>query len=109
MDVCSSFRLWHAGFQHRSTARWFTVLPPRPQTVFTRRSPATHLSYWVRPHTSRTKLPIVFVHGIGIGVYPYVDFLRDVVKTAGADVGIIFIEVLVGSLTPDLLQKEDVI
>lgn len=53
----------------------------------------TNLPYWYRPHRSRTKLPIVFIHGIGIGLLPYVPFLREL-ALQDPDVGIIAIEVL---------------
>lgn len=59
-----------------------------------------HLTYWHRPHTSRTRLPVVFIHGIGIGLYPYVNFLRDLNEHAGegqdedGQIGILAIEVM---------------
>jgi pimeloyl-ACP methyl ester carboxylesterase len=82
--------------------RFFKVFPFRPLTLFTtKRSPVTHLSYWHRKHTSKTKLPILFVHGIGIGLFTYVDFLADLksatgIEDSGVDdqVGIIAIEIL---------------
>ncbi len=50
----------------------------RPLTLFpTSCSPAKRLTYWYRPHTSRTRRPVVFIHGIGIGLYPYVNFLAE--------------------------------
>ncbi|PVH71198.1 hypothetical protein DL98DRAFT_553763 [Cadophora sp. DSE1049] len=33
--------------------------------------------YLHRPHTSKTKLPILFIHSIGIRLYPYVNFLAE--------------------------------
>jgi len=53
----------------------------------------TNIPYWYRPHRSRTKLPIVFIHGIGIGLLPYIPFLREL-ALQDPDVGIIAIEVL---------------
>lgn len=57
--------------------------------------------YWHRPHTSTTKLPILFIHGIGIGYYPYTNFLNELNSTAGVEssdpndqVGIIAIEIM---------------
>lgn len=60
------------------------------------RSPAEMLTYWHRPHTSKTKLPILFLHGIGIGLYPYVNFLAELnendLDVEDGEVGIIAVE-----------------
>jgi len=53
----------------------------------------TNIPYWYRPHRSRTKLPIVFIHGIGIGLLPYIPFLREL-AAQDPDVGILAIETL---------------
>ena len=113
-------RLQYYGFHFHRTAlsRFFTLFPLRPVTFLSRHhSPVKHTTYWHRPHTSRTKLPIVFIHGIGIGLYPYVDFLRDLnsasgVENGGVDdqVGIIAIEIMPVSfrITHQALGKEEV-
>jgi len=62
-------------------------------------SPSKTLTYWHRAHTSRTKLPILFIHGIGIGLYPYVKFLGELNASTthhtekDGDVGIIALEI----------------
>jgi pimeloyl-ACP methyl ester carboxylesterase len=95
--------LYHGfGFHRVALGRFFKVFPFRPLTLFTtKRSPVTHLPYWHRKHTSKTKLPILFIHGIGIGLLTYADFLADLNSTAGIEgggvddeVGIIAIEIL---------------
>ena len=53
----------------------------------------TNLPYWYRPHRSSSKLPIVFIHGIGIGLLPYIPFLREL-AAQDPDVGILAIEIL---------------
>ena len=53
----------------------------------------TNIPYWYRPHRSCTKLPILFIHGIGIGLLPYIPFLRELVAQ-DPDVGILAIEIL---------------
>jgi pimeloyl-ACP methyl ester carboxylesterase len=75
-------------------------------------SPVKHLTYWHRPHTSKTRLPILFIHGIGIGLYPYTDFLREL-NTGGdtgrdGDVGIIALEIMPVSsrITHSALEKD---
>jgi pimeloyl-ACP methyl ester carboxylesterase len=112
--------LQYFGFHFHRTAliRFFTLFPLRPIALFSRqRSPVRHLTYWHSPHTSRTKLPIVFIHGIGIGLYPYVDFLKELnsasgIESGGIDdqVGIIAIEVMPVSfrITHQALDKEEI-
>ena len=104
------------GFQYYRTALRLIPIafPFRPLTLFTRnRSPVSQLSYWYRPHSSRSKLPIVFLHGIGIGLLPYRHFLAALNegKNAGddEDVGIIAVELLPISfrITHASLQKEE--
>ena len=87
------FHFYSASFKHA-----FSVLPLRPFTLFgNKRSSSSGLTYWHRPHTSSNKLPVLFLHGIGIGLYPYVNFLTDL-RTQSDDtddqVGIIAVEIL---------------
>ncbi|KAF1850070.1 uncharacterized protein K460DRAFT_270142 [Cucurbitaria berberidis CBS 394.84] len=76
------------------------MFPPRPATLFTHHiSSAPDISYWYRPHTSKTRLPILFIHGIGIGLYPYVPWLGEINKhdpdaAQDGEVGIIAIELM---------------
>ncbi|RPB02856.1 hypothetical protein L873DRAFT_1672183 [Choiromyces venosus 120613-1] len=93
VDLSTCVRLrWHS-FRHFTPGAWFRVLPPRPHTLFSARSPARHISYWQRPHTHPTKLPIVFIHGIGIGLYPYIPFLNDL-ASLDPTVGILVLELM---------------
>jgi pimeloyl-ACP methyl ester carboxylesterase len=104
VDFLTYMKLIFHGFHFHRTplSRFFTLFPPRPQTLFTtHKSPAKHTTYWHRPHTSTTKLPIVFIHGIGIGLYPYANFLDELNSTSGVEssdpdeqVGIIAIEIM---------------
>lgn len=62
-----------------------------------RASPASSMSYWIQPHTSRTRKPIVFIHGVGIGLWPYIKFLREInaaYHTDDGQIGIIAIELM---------------
>ena len=95
--------LLHGFHFHRlRLIRFFTLFPFRPQTLLSKhRSPAKHTTYWHRPHTSTTKLPVVFIHGIGIGLYPYTSFLSELNSKSGIEsgepsdqVGIIAIELM---------------
>jgi pimeloyl-ACP methyl ester carboxylesterase len=110
---------------YRLPPRWHpTAFPLRPQNLFTSRiSPARQLSYWWRPHTSKTRHPIVFLHGIGIGLYPYLEFLSRINNPAEASlskheknnyqddgqIGVLMIEILPISfrMTAPALRKEE--
>jgi len=102
---------------YSTPATSLAVFPPRPLALMTAtaRSPAKSVSYWLRPHTSKTRLPVVFLHGIGVGLHPYIDFLHELDGALnskyGQDdkVGILSIEVLQISsrLTHAILTRDD--
>lgn len=104
VDFLTYMRLLFHGFHFHRTklSRFLYLFPFRFQSLFTTyRSPAKHTTYWHRPHTSKTKLPLVFIHGIGIGLYPYTKFLNELNSAAGIEssdpddqVGIIAIEIM---------------
>ena len=58
------------------------------------------MAYWIRPHTSKTRLPILYIHGIGIGLIAQVRFLRELDKALNegspedGEVGILAVEIL---------------
>jgi pimeloyl-ACP methyl ester carboxylesterase len=91
------------------------MFPFRLANLFSRRvSHAPNISYWYKPHTSKTRLPILFIHGIGIGLYPYAQFLADINKddALGPDdgeIGIIAIEIMPISfrITNPILPTEE--
>ncbi|KAJ5337387.1 uncharacterized protein N7506_005409 [Penicillium brevicompactum] len=117
VDTTMYYKMLYNGFHfHRnSLSQFFTVFPFRPLTIFTvHRSPARHLTYWHRRHTSKNRLPVLFIHGIGIGLYPYMNFLRDLnseLRMGGTDdseVGIIALEIMPVSsrITHPALEKD---
>jgi pimeloyl-ACP methyl ester carboxylesterase len=113
VDCLSCIRFWYHGFHPHRTAlvSFFRLFPWRPLALLSRRiSPARHLSYWHRPHTSTSKLPILFVHGIGIGLYPYIDFLAELNEQGEYDnqIGIIAVEIMPISfrITHSMLEKD---
>jgi pimeloyl-ACP methyl ester carboxylesterase len=96
VDTLTSIALYIQGFTHYNTPKWFHAFPPRPLLALfshTSRDTETNIPYWYRPHRSSTKLPILFIHGIGIGLLPYVGFLREL-GAQDPDVGILAIEIL---------------
>lgn len=111
----SVYLLYIKGFSFRRLPypRHLFIFPPRPSTLsLTTPSPAKRLAYWYRPHTSKTRLPVLFIHGIGIGLFPYAKFLADLTaKHNGEDgeVGVIAVEVLSISsrITAEALGREE--
>ncbi|KAJ4299006.1 hypothetical protein N0V90_004250 [Kalmusia sp. IMI 367209] len=102
---------------HRTHLRSIlSIFPFRLASFFTRQiSPAPDLSYWYRPHTSKTRLPILFIHGIGIGLYPYTQFLAEINKhdplsPTDGEIGIIAIELMPISfrITGPILDRDEI-
>jgi len=80
LDTVSHLRLlWYGSKYVYTPATSFEVFPSRPlaATTATAQSPAKGLSYWLRRHTSTTRLPVLFLHGIGVGLHPNVEYLHD--------------------------------
>ncbi|KAI1812129.1 hypothetical protein GGS20DRAFT_578583 [Poronia punctata] len=98
VDVLTYFRLSYHGLQFHTQAKAHSqsVVPPRPQSSFTKKRSVSRLSYWYRPHRAQNKLPVLFLHGIGIGLWPYVPYLTGLNKGVPEDeqIGIIALEVL---------------
>ena len=114
VDNLTHLSLLYHGFKYHRTSllRLPTVFPARPLALLAfNRSPVKILSYWLRPHTSPSKLPILFLHGIGIGLWPYVNFLAALNHQGKDDgeVGIIAVEILPVSfrITHSALGKEE--
>ncbi|OJA13591.1 hypothetical protein AZE42_02725 [Rhizopogon vesiculosus] len=93
VDTFTSFCLWRQGFHHYDDGNLMASFPMRPSYVISRRSPVAKLPYWYRPHRSSTKLPVLFLHGIGIGLYPYMPFFEEF-NALHPDIGILAIEFL---------------
>ncbi|KAH8722939.1 hypothetical protein GQ44DRAFT_342004 [Phaeosphaeriaceae sp. PMI808] len=116
VDTFTAAYLRYTGFflyrTHLPSA--LAIFPPRPAALFTRRlSPAADLSYWYRPHTSKTRLPLLFIHGIGIGLYPYAKFFDEINRFDQTDgdgeIGIIAVEFMPISfrITGPILDRDE--
>ncbi|KAH8652818.1 hypothetical protein BGZ61DRAFT_468571 [Ilyonectria robusta] len=111
--IASAYMHYHSFDFYRTS--FLAIFPLRPFTLLSAyRSPAKTLTYWYRPHMSTTKLPILFIHGIGIGLYPYINFLGDLSAADAKDpsdgqVGIIAIEIMPISsrITAEALLKDE--
>ncbi|KAH7147026.1 hypothetical protein B0J13DRAFT_664913 [Dactylonectria estremocensis] len=96
--VASAYMHYHSFDFYRTS--FLAIFPLRPLTLVSAYcSPAKTLTYWYRPHQSTTKLPVLFIHGIGIGLYPYINFLGELTAADAKDpldgqVGIIAIEIM---------------
>src|ERR1700743_1679296 len=92
------FSSWR--FYRTSLSVFFTVFPFRPLSLLSPyTSPAKSLTYWHRPHTSKKRLPVVFIPGIGIGIFTYLEFLNQIIlqdplREQDGDMGEIVIEIL---------------
>ncbi|KAK5696754.1 hypothetical protein LTR97_008058 [Elasticomyces elasticus] len=101
------------------TLIYFRSFPYRPLTTLcTEYSVAKDLSYWYRPHkcTSKDRMPLLFLHGIGIGLGTYTDFFADLVELNNKDgshdqIGILAIEIMPISfrLTSQTLRRQEMV
>ncbi|KAK3070736.1 hypothetical protein LTR53_009934 [Teratosphaeriaceae sp. CCFEE 6253] len=119
VDTITHARMLRYGMQyHSSVATTWKVFPPRPLAAVssTAKSPAEGLSYWMRPHTSKTRLPTLFIHGIGVGLYPYVEWFHEMDLALNGDhadpddtVGLLALEILPTSsrLTSPILTRTE--
>ena len=87
-------------FHRPSFVSALTELPIRPVTLPSQgRSRCSNLSYWYREHTAKDQLPIVFIHGIGVGLHTYADFLAELNSEVdghqgSGQAGVIAVEIL---------------
>lgn len=116
VDTTASIYLrYHSfNFYRTSLRRFLAIFPLRPLGLLATNSSAGEtLTYWHRPHTAKERLPILFIHGIGIGLYPYINFLAEINSDDSEDsidgqVGIIAIEIMSVSsrVTAEAMSKD---
>ncbi|KAI1158485.1 hypothetical protein F5B18DRAFT_85720 [Nemania serpens] len=98
VDLATHFLLSRRGFQYYAQPKphSHSAVPVRLQSLFAEKRSACQLSYWYRPHTAKDKLPLVFMHGIGIGLWPYICHLSNLNEAVAGDdqIGIIALEYL---------------
>lgn len=83
------------GFTHYRLPRrrLFTNFPFRILSLFARqKSSSNHISYWYRPNILNNHTPVLFIHGIGIGLHTYLPFFAQYLHTM-PETGIIAIEI----------------
>lgn len=100
------FAFYSGGF-----SRLLTSLPIRPWSVLTfYRSPSPQIPYWYLPHTSSDNIPILFIHGVGVGLHFYLNFFKDfLAKLRPLGIGMIALEILPISsrITGPFLQEAE--
>lgn len=129
IDLTTHVCLARDGFRYfgQPLRKSLAVFPPRVQAVPTLlpfpgakryESPSGEIGYWFRPHTAKNARPVVFIHGIGVGLWPYTPFLNEIGRptsssTASGDqeegqIGVIALEILPVStrLTSPPLKRE---
>ncbi|KAF9876972.1 hypothetical protein CkaCkLH20_05818 [Colletotrichum karsti] len=99
IDGLTHILLVFNGFKYYAQPRneTFAVFPPRFQQLFARRRSPVGLSYWHLPHENSERLPVVFIHGIGIGLWVYIRFLAEINaarRKGEGRVGVIALEIL---------------
>ncbi|KAI1114893.1 hypothetical protein F5Y14DRAFT_147913 [Nemania sp. NC0429] len=98
VDLGTHFLLSRRGFQYYAQPKphSHSAIPVRLQSLFAEKRSASQLSYWYRPHTAKDKLPLVFLHGIGIGLWPYTSHLSSLNEAVAEDdqIGVIALEYL---------------
>ncbi|KAK7035897.1 AB hydrolase-1 domain-containing protein [Favolaschia claudopus] len=84
VDAFTSLCLLSLGFKHYAPRRpYVRAFPPRPLLyLLSKPAAAPYFPYWYRPPrpSVESKNPILFLHGIGIGLYPYVPLLQEILR-----------------------------
>ncbi|KAI3340761.1 hypothetical protein F4824DRAFT_400072 [Ustulina deusta] len=98
VDLITHSLLIHQGFRYyaQPKSHSHSVIPLRLQSLFATRRSVSQLSYWYRPHTAKDKLPLVFLHGIGVGLWPYTRYFSNLNEGSSEDdqIGVIALEYL---------------
>ncbi|KAJ7063645.1 hypothetical protein C8F01DRAFT_1056118 [Mycena amicta] len=96
VDTTTSIFLSALGFKHYAPSGFLHTFPPRSFTsLISRRGANPYFPYWYRPPRGDTqsKPPLLFLHGIGIGLHPYVPLFRELLR-ADSTQSILLIEFL---------------
>ncbi|KAF7298468.1 hypothetical protein MKEN_01371900 [Mycena kentingensis (nom. inval.)] len=83
VDMTTAIFLLLLGFKHYAPPGYLRAFPPRAFTsLVSKRGANAHFPYWYRPPRgdTPTTTPLLFLHGIGIGLHPYVPFIRELLR-----------------------------
>lgn len=111
LQMATCLRLCGYRFYNVPLLRQLLVFPLRPfSLLLNSASPSKHLSYWHLEHTSKEHIPVLFIHGIGVGLHFYLDFLKRLRRlNREHGIGVICLEVLPVSsrITQPILQSTE--
>jgi len=94
--MCAFMRYYGFAFHSGGFSQLFKSLPIRPWSILTfYRSPSPQISYWHLPHTSPDHIPVLFIHGVGVGLHFYLNFFKDfLTELRPQGIGMIALEIL---------------
>ncbi|KAL9608539.1 MAG: hypothetical protein Q9167_006632 [Letrouitia subvulpina] len=94
--IAHVYLLYHSFHLHRRPLPdFFFEFPIRGLELFSRhQSPVRRISYYHRPHTSTTRIPVVLIHGVGIGLHTYMRLMSEFDHAAHGTVGFIALEIM---------------
>ncbi|KAI4213121.1 MAG: hypothetical protein LQ351_004275 [Letrouitia transgressa] len=94
--IAHVYLLYHSFHLHRRPLPdFFFEFPIRGLELFSRyQSLARRISYYHRPHTSTTRIPVVLIHGVGIGLHTYMRLMSEFDHASRGTVGFIALEIM---------------
>ncbi|KAI4273286.1 MAG: hypothetical protein LQ337_004733 [Flavoplaca oasis] len=94
--IAHTYLSLHSFHLHRRPLHhFFKEFPPRPLSLFCRHiTRARKLTYYHHPHNSTTHLPVVLIHGVGIGLHTYMRLMSEFVAASDGTIGFIALEIM---------------
>ncbi|KAL9008791.1 MAG: hypothetical protein Q9173_006117 [Seirophora scorigena] len=94
--IAHIYLTFHSFHLHRRPlTHLLNEFPPRPLSLLSRHvTPARKLTYYHHPHTSTTHLPVVLIHGVGIGLHTYMRLMSEFVSASSGTIGFIALEIM---------------
>ncbi|KAL9596525.1 MAG: hypothetical protein Q9219_005746 [cf. Caloplaca sp. 3 TL-2023] len=88
-----SFHSYH--LHRRPLAKFFHEFPLRPHSLFSRHiTPARKLTYYHHRGTSTNRIPVVLIHGVGIGLHTYMRLMSEFSSAANGTIDFIALEIM---------------
>ncbi|KAI4136383.1 MAG: hypothetical protein LQ341_005637 [Variospora aurantia] len=94
--IAHTYLSLHSFHLHRRPLTHFLhEFPLRPLSLFSSHvTPANKLTYYHHPHTSTIHLPVVLIHGVGIGLHTYMRLMSEFVSASSGTIGFIALEIM---------------
>ncbi|KAL8998554.1 MAG: hypothetical protein Q9169_002394 [Polycauliona sp. 2 TL-2023] len=88
-----SFHSFH--LHRRPLTHFLNEFPLRPLSLFSRQTtPARKLTYYHHAGTSTNHLPVVLIHGVGIGLHTYMRLMSEFVSASNGTIDFIALEIM---------------